>query len=583
MKAACYLRVSTTGQNEDTQLPDILAQCKRDGAILKDKHIYRDKVSGLKDIKDRKGLNELLSLTKEDIDIVYIWEISRLSRNPIYFDELILHFKKQGINICFLTPYPLYLFRLGTNEEDLTTSLVLAFVSKFALFEIKQKTQRQQRGKKEAIVTRNESYTFVAPYGYKKVNKKLVINDDHVSDIEGFTTEAEIIRSIFQFYIDGKSLRDVASILNEYKIPTSLSRKANKEEVLLHKTIVKTDKLLWGKRSINNMLQNTVYAGYKEVSITINGNVEKNIIEVPNIVSKETFLKAEQQRKDNITIANKSYKNEFLLRGLLKCGECGLPYLGTSNRKNIYKCSGRRTDRTNTYIGCKGSSIATEMIDTFVWSELKHTYEDIKRKESKEADIYKLHDDISKIESIIKLKNDNIDELNKQNTSLAQSLAFIPNTAREIVYKQLNDIDKNINIFNKQVDSLLLKKSNIEAQIQAIRNMDTDSIIIKDDSFQLRYDATRELLSEVILHSHGKFRLIQMVFKAGYTYNLLLRVTNQIKKHITFSNELFTFSKDEMNFSADGMVSNYNDFSFQSKKIFFSFDEIWEDLNKPLG
>ena len=118
MRAAAYLRVSTRQQNEDTQLPDLLKQIEIDNGILKDEYIFRDKISGLKDKTERKDLNRLLELTRNEIDIVYIWEISRLSRNPIYFDELINEFRKKRINICFLKPSPLYLYDINTRWRN---------------------------------------------------------------------------------------------------------------------------------------------------------------------------------------------------------------------------------------------------------------------------------------------------------------------------------------------------------------------------------------------------------------------------------------------------------------------------------
>ncbi|MFV0420429.1 MAG: recombinase family protein [Dysgonomonas sp.] len=278
LKAAAYLRVSTKDQNEDTQFPDIKQQAERDNAGLIEKYIFRDKISGLKDKNHRDGLNELLNLTNKDIDIVYIWEVSRLSRDPLYFDELLNTFKRKRINICFLKPMCLYLYDKDTKEEDVVSSLALNIFSKFALFEIRQKTQRTQRGKKEAIITRNESYTYKPPYGYKIEKKNLVINDnDIISDKEGYKTEKDVIESIFKMYTSGKTISQITEVLNQYQIPTRSKTFLKKETLKINDKIeLHKDKIEWHRRSIHNILINSVYCGYKDSKTNIKTGKDEN-------------------------------------------------------------------------------------------------------------------------------------------------------------------------------------------------------------------------------------------------------------------------------------------------------------------
>ena len=255
LKAAAYLRVSTKEQNEDTQFPDIKLQALKDNAELI--HIFKDKVSGFKDKDIRTGLNDLLQLTKTDIDIVYIWEISRLSRNPIHFDELINKFRTKHINICFLKPTPLYLFNIHTGEEEISTSIALAIFSKFALFEIQQKNQRTQRGRNEAILTRNEAYALNAPFGYRKENKKFVIDNEQITDIDGFRTPAEVVQRIFEMYNEGNTFVTISRILNEYHIQTNYHKILKKDTVEYPSgNTISKDALVWRKGTIVSILNN---------------------------------------------------------------------------------------------------------------------------------------------------------------------------------------------------------------------------------------------------------------------------------------------------------------------------------------
>ncbi len=385
LKAAAYLRVSTKEQNEDTQLPDIQMQILRDNAELI--YEFRDKVSGLKDKDSRRGLNELLQLNNDDIDIVYIWEVSRLSREPIYFDELVNMFRKKHINICFLKPTPLYLFNIHSGEEELTTSLALSIFSKFALFEIQQKAQRTQRGRNEAILTRNETYAYHAPFGYKKENKKLVIDNDPVSDIDGFRTPAEIVQRIFEMYNEGKTLVVISRLLNEYKIQTNFNKIVKKDTVTYPSgNTISRDELIWRKGSIVSIIDNTVYAGYKVINTNTKTNRfdntgkpiiihKENTIATPAIISEATFLAVQNQKKLNLNVASKAIKSEYLLRGLLKCGRCGDYYLGVSSaRATTYICSDNKKKYKATYKGCQGNSINSYRLDYMVWNSVKEIY-----------------------------------------------------------------------------------------------------------------------------------------------------------------------------------------------------------------
>ena len=74
-----YVRVSTVAQDVERQKKLIRDYVASNGYVLA-RSIEVDKVSGAKSASDRKGLNNILSLTNEDADVVVISELSRLSR-----------------------------------------------------------------------------------------------------------------------------------------------------------------------------------------------------------------------------------------------------------------------------------------------------------------------------------------------------------------------------------------------------------------------------------------------------------------------------------------------------------------------
>lgn len=558
LKAAAYLRVSTKDQNEDTQYPDIRQQAEKDNADLIEKYIFKDKISGLKDKSERLGLNELLELTNRDIDIVYIWEASRLSRDPLYFDELINIFKRKRINICFLKPMCLYLFDRDTKVEDITTSIALSIFSKFALFEIQQKTQRTQRGKKEAIIARNESYTSKPPYGYKKKGKYLIINDiDILSDVEGFKTEKDIIHSIFDMYTSGKTIRQIQLTLNQYQIPTRNKTFLKKDNLHINSTVdILKENIQWGRRSIHCILINTVYCGYKDVNINIklgkdeeNKDIiktETNRINTPAIISEEVFMSAQKQMGDNKIIADKSYKNQFLLRGVLKCGCCSKYYLGSGSKgKNYYICADKTHKRSNTFINCKNINLNTENIDSVIWNVVKEGYGSLKNSRDIEQKKESIDFAISNLNKEIEYKRSYISDINKELDKLAKRIALVD----DVVFKYLvNEIAQRKRLIDSVEDEILTCQDKIGIEKTKLKSLDkikSNELVIEqiNNSFNLRKEAIKEFVEYIDVFKAKKVAILEIRFVTGFSH--YVAYDSLSVKYIIFSTMFYFFDKNK--------------------------------------
>jgi site-specific DNA recombinase len=68
--------------------------------------------------------------------------------------------------------------------------------------------------------------------------------------------------------------------------------------------------------------------------------------EVPAIVSKEVWDKAQKTLNSNILFSKRNSSHQYLLRGLVKCSLCGLTYIGLA--------SGRPSGKTDFYYRCNG-------------------------------------------------------------------------------------------------------------------------------------------------------------------------------------------------------------------------------------
>ena len=551
LKGALYLRVSTTVQDESSQEQDLIRQAQLDGVeIVK---VFRDKQSGLKDETQRQGLNQLLTLEKSDIDIIYFWEISRLSRKPPAFDRLLATFKEREINVCFVKPQLLYLFDLKTGEERLSDTIALSIFSKFALHEIEQKNARSKRGKQSAIFKDKRSYTSKPPYGYKVVDKKLLVNNDKISEFDGFKSEAEVVETIFKMYVSGNPLTSIKKTLNEHRLTTRTHSFQKKDTIKTSNVEKDVSSIEWGRRSIHNILKNTVYYGKKDLYSTktelVNSKSQKvryktGTIDVPAIITEELFLQVQEQMKKNISVANKSYKNEFLLRGFLKCGECGKYYLGTGSKgKNYYHCADRTHRRGNNYLGCKNASM-TLKIDGIIWDSIKALYETQKIEETTKNNLANLKETKVRYEEQIALKQETIKLNENKQDNISGHLANITPSAAQRLYKSLEELEKENENYKHQIESLKLKIAFVDSQIEAINKGQDTKLKIEniDGNFQLKSEAIKELISEIyITKTDVAHRVIETTLKNSYYFILVYNWNKQ--KYVELPDNLYSFDR----------------------------------------
>lgn len=195
-----------------------------------------------------------------------------------------------------------------------------------------------------AAKVRRGEHIGKVPYGYNRIDQKLVIKED----------EAAIIKQIFTWYNEGFGFKTIARMLNKGL--------ANGE------FLPPKAKPLWQVTTIQRIIKNPTFCGIfilnQYTTIKVDGRKKqiKNPEEKwtifenhhPGIVTREIWEKA-----NNKPVINKKKKvsawNEF--RGLLKCGNCGSSMIimqswrkkkdGTKTRWRYLKCSAYRRGGTD--------------------------------------------------------------------------------------------------------------------------------------------------------------------------------------------------------------------------------------------
>lgn len=97
---------------------------------------------------------------------------------------------------------------------------------------------------------------------------------------------------------------------------------------------------------------------------------------VPAIVDQETWEKAQMTLKKNRLDAVRNAKRKHLLRGLIKCGICGLNYSGSHHQRpngkvnSYYRCNGKAPFRGRIQGLCPSALVQAETIEETIWNDV---------------------------------------------------------------------------------------------------------------------------------------------------------------------------------------------------------------------
>ena len=314
-KAVLFVRVSTEKQTLESQIEALKRTAFIDGYSDSDLIVIAKKESGVKlKESEREGLNELKSVIIEnDVDCVYIFELSRLSRDPMTLysvrDKI---FKDNKVQLKCLKPTFSLLEEPERTKFDAMGSLVFSIFGCFAEQEVVEKKERFHRGKAQKAIEGKYSGGTV-PYGYEiDANKDnlLVINHD----------EADIIHTIFELYEAGYSLSRISQELRErgLKYQNYVNKKRSPEK----------DFGIW---FVHQILTAELLTGRKT-----KGATASFARSYPAIISVAQFDRCRKIAEDNNTRFGK-VERIFLSKGLIRCPECGANFRAYSSKIH-YSC-----------------------------------------------------------------------------------------------------------------------------------------------------------------------------------------------------------------------------------------------------
>lgn len=378
MQVAMYARVSTSHQHQegtiDSQVRLIKQYIQQQGWYLLPEHQYLDDgVSGAR--LDRPALDRLRdSIRRAELDAVVILSPDRLARNYAHQWLLIEEFEKFHAQVIFLqNPF-------GDTPQG---KLLVQMQGMMAEYERAQISERMRRGRLEKA-RRGEFIPWAYHcYGYRYIPKR----HGCVQQVVIEETQAEIIRQVFGWLVaEQMTCRQITKRLNERGISTPSGKNR-----------------VWQPATVRSILTNQVYAGtarynwrqpvlpryrktdqahlrYLKTGRSYRPETEWVLSEAPAIISVELFEKAQLQSQRNADLARRMYQpssRRYLLRRLVKCGECGLGMVCV-HQKSVckrykylyYECKGHSPLSCGRASLCPSRRVRADRLDQVVWQAL---------------------------------------------------------------------------------------------------------------------------------------------------------------------------------------------------------------------
>jgi site-specific DNA recombinase len=373
MAVGIYLRVSTEEQRERQSIAT-----QRDFAgRYTDLHqlpihaVYADDgVSGTVPVDRRPaGARLLRDARLKKFDQLLVYKLDRLGRETRLTLEAVAELETCGVRV-----------RSMTEEFDSQTPigrLMITMLSGFAAHErevIRERSVAGTERKAEAGVWLGG----ITPYGYRKQGMKgesrLVISEELIPGFQ--LSEAEVIRTIYRMCAkEKKSCQRIADHFNRLGLPSgSADTVSSQGSGKRNRRVAK----IWRPAHVGNLIRSRTYMGQHVYGKRSNTRNRKTITRsVPAIVSEKLWKAAQKVLRSNQIMCPRNRKHSYLLRGLIKCGLCGLTFSGITLRAqgdHYYRCNGRQMARGLYGLHgkkCPANAINGDYVERLVWADIE--------------------------------------------------------------------------------------------------------------------------------------------------------------------------------------------------------------------
>ncbi len=326
-RVAAYARVST---DKDEQITSYKAQVDyykkyiQNNAEWEFVDVYADEGITGTSTKSRKRFKEMIDdAVAGKIDLIITKSVSRFARNTVDTLVNIRKLKDTGVE-CFFEEQGIWTF-------DSTGELMITMLSSIAQEEARNISENVTWGHRKRFEDGKVLMSYKHFLGYDKGEDGMPVINTH---------EAEIVRSIYRMFMEGKTPFAIAKALERKKIETPMGRKK------------------WSDSTIISILTNEKYKGdallQKKFTVDyLTKKTKKNEGEVPQYYVEDSHpaiirpveweaVQAEFARRKGL---GKAYSGTSVFSARLVCGDCG-EFFGSKvwhstdeYRKEIWRCN----------------------------------------------------------------------------------------------------------------------------------------------------------------------------------------------------------------------------------------------------
>lgn len=318
LNVAAYCRVST---DDEDQINSYNAQVAyyREKIMQNPKwrfvDIYADEgITGTLANKRDDFMRMIKDCEKGKIDLILTKSVSRYARNVVDSLSYIRKLKAMGIGIFF--------------EEQNINSLTEESETYIGIYSVIAQSESENISANVSweIHKRMQNGTYACRFNLLGYRRSEETGEPYI-----IPEEAEIVRKIFNMYLDGASVVQIKAFLEGNGIKTRQGK----------------DK--WSTDTVKKMLRNEKYAGdviYQKTfradpiskrTVINRGEKEKYLVSNnhPAIIDRDTFMQVQseiarrsgkQKTSDKASTELGKYSGKYALSEILVCGDCGSPY-----------------------------------------------------------------------------------------------------------------------------------------------------------------------------------------------------------------------------------------------------------------
>ena len=440
-----YTRVSQRVQEDNTSLELQKITGENLGKSLGLKTVLFNeggKSSKYEDLHNREILSELLRLIQHDkVKHLYVYDLSRLSRN----NTVSFYFQKE----MYRKKVKLYTESGRYDFDKSEDKMLFTIISSVNNYENDLRRDKTVKGKIQSV--KNGFWKGgIVNFGYYLKNKKVRVNEE----------ESKVVKKMFNMYDNGKSSRDIQSYFSSIGV---ISRKG---------------KSVWSLETIQSMLKNTIYIGYRDIKI---GDFEYRQYN-SSIVDNDVWKRVNDKMKTILLRKNQINKTKqfYMLRNIMFCDRCKNIMCGRKvNRKNnvngenYYYCSssGYRWKKTGDKIQNKcdmKKSVNITHTDSVVWSSVCDLFENS----------HELKEMFKK--KTLQLKYDEVKDINVEIRKIEQKMKQIK---RDINQIQEGIVDTHTNFFKMKLTESMRDKiiENLTSEIDK-KESEFQELVVKRES-----------------------------------------------------------------------------------------------------